>query len=137
MKVLFFSLLILVSGCADAQRRAPRGRSSGQQNDNVSRSFPNPDLVIGDSDRTSEARPNDHDDVTRSGSHSTASQTEDSKREGSGQPASQTVAPESGDKEPFSRQVPLCILVDVVDDPYDDRMRTGLKYGKTFIPRVG
>ena len=44
-------------------------------------------------------------------------------------------APVTG--EFVTRQVPLCILVDVVDDPYDDRMRSGFKYGKTFIPRVG
>ena len=42
-----------------------------------------------------------------------------------------------GKGEFVTRQVPLCILVDVVEDPYDDRMRSDFKYGKTFIPRVG
>lgn len=59
----------------------------------------------------------------------------------SGDPMSKSVTPPPATTattgEPFSRQVPLCILVEVVDDPYDDRMRTGMKYGKGFIPRVG
>lgn len=51
--------------------------------------------------------------------------------------SSEQMPPSSQSGSEFTRQVPLCILVDVIDDPYDDRMRTGFKYGKTFIPRVG
>ena len=135
-------LVLAIFVVSDAQIRNQRPPTATDQEPSGIRNLPEAGIVIGLLDGGSSNRA---PRPTVTVSHGT--NTEDvNKRDVPFQPNPSTTASTTSEQmppepvsnnEPFSRQVPLCILVDVVDDPYNDRMRTAMKYGKTFIPRVG